>query len=307
MSARRPGAPTTSSGTRRTCSKSIRMTPSSAASATATGCSSRAAPARPTLRAQITDRVAPGVVYTTFHHPITQANVVTTDYSDWATNCPEYKVTAVQVSPSNGPTEWQEEYDELAASEPPHRRYRRSCGMTRMRDADGHGRIAPSGAITPQTAVTRSSPKKPRSRSPITATLCGDDGDAGRSRGFRLWFRLDRRLSSDRLRHRNLEIVEHDIAGIELRMWLAEIAAAALASGGGCRRPDRLWTLRHRKPGRSHARAAARVRDCAHSPPPTSARARGSPAAPGAQQSNPCGHAAASGETARGLSRCAKT
>ena len=39
----------------------------------------------------------------------TQANVVTTDYSDWATNCPEYKVTAVQVAPSNGPTDWQEE------------------------------------------------------------------------------------------------------------------------------------------------------------------------------------------------------
>ena len=49
------------------------------------------------LRAVITDRVAPGVVYTTFHHPGTQANVVTTDFSDWATNCPEYKVTAVQV------------------------------------------------------------------------------------------------------------------------------------------------------------------------------------------------------------------
>ncbi|MEO7027533.1 MAG: formate dehydrogenase subunit alpha [Caulobacteraceae bacterium] len=60
-----------------------------------------------TLRALITARVAPGVVYTTFHHPVTQANVVTTDYSDWATNCPEYKVTAVQVSPSNGPTDWQ--------------------------------------------------------------------------------------------------------------------------------------------------------------------------------------------------------
>jgi len=62
------------------------------------------------LRARITDRVAPGVVYTTFHHPNTQANVVTTDYSDWATNCPEYKVTAVQVVPSNGPTEWQSDY-----------------------------------------------------------------------------------------------------------------------------------------------------------------------------------------------------
>ncbi|MCX7899515.1 MAG: formate dehydrogenase subunit alpha, partial [Methylocystis sp.] len=68
-----------------------------------------------TLRAAITDRVAPGVVYTTFHHPMTQANVVTTDNSDWATNCPEYKVTAVQVSVSNGPTEWQEKYRELTA------------------------------------------------------------------------------------------------------------------------------------------------------------------------------------------------
>ena len=68
-----------------------------------------------TLRAKITDRVSPGVVYTTFHHPDTQANVITTDFSDWATNCPEYKVTAVQVSLSNGPTEWQEDYAAQAA------------------------------------------------------------------------------------------------------------------------------------------------------------------------------------------------
>ncbi|PTE16331.1 formate dehydrogenase subunit alpha [Pseudogemmobacter blasticus] len=68
-----------------------------------------------TLRAKITDRVSPGVVYTTFHHPDTQANVITTDFSDWATNCPEYKVTAVQVSPSNGPSEWQEDYAAQAA------------------------------------------------------------------------------------------------------------------------------------------------------------------------------------------------
>jgi formate dehydrogenase major subunit len=66
-----------------------------------------------TLRAIITERVAPGVVYTTFHHPGTQTNVVTTEYSDWATNCPEYKVTAVQVTPTNGPSDWQEEYEEL--------------------------------------------------------------------------------------------------------------------------------------------------------------------------------------------------
>ncbi len=65
------------------------------------------------LRATVTDRVAPGVVYTTFHHPATQANVVTTEYSDWATNCPEYKVTAVQISASNGPTDWQSDYEVL--------------------------------------------------------------------------------------------------------------------------------------------------------------------------------------------------
>ncbi len=67
-----------------------------------------------TLRLKVTDRVAPGVVYTTFHHPATQANVVTTEYSDWATNCPEYKVTAVQVGASNGPTDWQEDYEALS-------------------------------------------------------------------------------------------------------------------------------------------------------------------------------------------------
>ncbi len=67
-----------------------------------------------TLRVEVTDRVAPGVVYTTFHHPATQANVVTSDFSDWATNCPEYKVTAVQVTPSNGPSDWQRDYTELS-------------------------------------------------------------------------------------------------------------------------------------------------------------------------------------------------
>jgi len=61
------------------------------------------------LRAVISERMQPGVVYTTFHHARTGANVVTTDYSDWATNCPEYKVTAVQVSRTSGISEWQQE------------------------------------------------------------------------------------------------------------------------------------------------------------------------------------------------------
>ncbi len=62
------------------------------------------------LRATISERVQPGVVYTTFHHPESGANVITTDNSDWATNCPEYKVTAVQVSRVSQPSEWQREY-----------------------------------------------------------------------------------------------------------------------------------------------------------------------------------------------------
>ncbi len=59
------------------------------------------------LHAKITERVQPGIVYTTFHHAETGANVVTTDYSDWATNCPEYKVTAVQIRRTNHFSDWQ--------------------------------------------------------------------------------------------------------------------------------------------------------------------------------------------------------
>ena len=65
-----------------------------------------------TLRATVTERVVPGVVYTTFHHPDTGTNVVTTELSDWATNCPEYKVTAVEVRPANHRSEWQERFAE---------------------------------------------------------------------------------------------------------------------------------------------------------------------------------------------------
>ena len=52
-----------------------------------------------TLHAHVSERVPPGVCYTTFHHPDSAANVITTEFSDWATNCPEYKVTAVEVRP----------------------------------------------------------------------------------------------------------------------------------------------------------------------------------------------------------------
>jgi formate dehydrogenase major subunit len=78
------------------------------------------------LRAKIADRMQPGVVYTTFHFPGSGANVITTDNSDWATNCPEYKVTAVQVLKVSQPSAWQKRFqsfdqqqqDLLKAAEP---------------------------------------------------------------------------------------------------------------------------------------------------------------------------------------------
>jgi formate dehydrogenase major subunit len=65
------------------------------------------------LRATVSERMAPGVVYTTFHFPESGANVITTDSSDWATNCPEYKVTAVQVTKVAQPSEWQRGYGDF--------------------------------------------------------------------------------------------------------------------------------------------------------------------------------------------------
>jgi formate dehydrogenase major subunit len=46
-------------------------------------------------------------VYTTFHFPESGANIVTTENSDWATNCPEYKVTAVEVVRVSQPEAWE--------------------------------------------------------------------------------------------------------------------------------------------------------------------------------------------------------
>jgi formate dehydrogenase major subunit len=72
------------------------------------GISSRAG--QTVLRATVTDRMQPGVVYTTFHFPESGANVITTDSSDWATNCPEYKVTAVQLVKVMQPSQWQQDF-----------------------------------------------------------------------------------------------------------------------------------------------------------------------------------------------------
>ena len=69
------------------------------------------------LRAKVTDRVQPGVVYTTFHFPESGANVITTDNSDWATNCPEYKVTAVQATRVSQPSEWQKRFRDFTQTQ----------------------------------------------------------------------------------------------------------------------------------------------------------------------------------------------
>jgi formate dehydrogenase major subunit len=75
------------------------------------------------LRAKVSEKIAPGVVYTTFHFPETNANVVTTENSDWATNCPEYKVTAVEVVQVNQKDAWQKRAE--AESQLPHPRRRK--------------------------------------------------------------------------------------------------------------------------------------------------------------------------------------
>jgi formate dehydrogenase major subunit len=69
------------------------------------------------LRALVSARMQPGVVYTTFHFPESGANVVTTDSSDWATNCPEYKVTAVQVRRAERSSEWQADHERFVQSQ----------------------------------------------------------------------------------------------------------------------------------------------------------------------------------------------
>jgi formate dehydrogenase major subunit len=69
------------------------------------------------LRADVTERVQPGVVYTTFHFPESGANVVTTDSTDWATDCPEYKVTAIQARRVTEPSRWQEHWTDFSETQ----------------------------------------------------------------------------------------------------------------------------------------------------------------------------------------------
>ncbi len=56
-----------------------------------------------TLKAKISRRVMPGLVATTFHFPEYRTNILTSEYSDWSTETPEYKVTAVSVKKTSEP------------------------------------------------------------------------------------------------------------------------------------------------------------------------------------------------------------
>ena len=60
----------------------------------------------------ITERVQPGVVYTTFHHPETRRQRGHHRLLRLGDQLPEYKVTAVQVRRTNGPSDWQEQFEE---------------------------------------------------------------------------------------------------------------------------------------------------------------------------------------------------
>jgi len=141
-----------------------------------------------TLRAQITDRVAPGVVYTTFHHPDTQANVVTTDYSDWADQLPRIQVHGGAGVAVQRPHRLAGRLQRILQTEPPYRDQRSggmaACGKLFSQHRNRNGwdtRQTPPTNWSPwRTRSGRSSPPSPRStcrrRSPI---ICGNSGTPG--------------------------------------------------------------------------------------------------------------------------------
>jgi formate dehydrogenase major subunit len=145
------------------------------------------------LHAKVSERMQPGVVYTTFHHPNSGANVVTTENSDWATNCPEYKVTAVQIRRTNHYSEWQERDREegvarrriagaeVHAAECGSRRGFRAGARLRLRSRRLRARPAP------RDRRRDADPARVRRRA-----FRRDDGDAARPQGFRRRLRPDR-------------------------------------------------------------------------------------------------------------------
>ena len=127
------------------------------------------------MRALVTERVQPGVVYTTFHFPESGANVVTTENSDWATNCPEYKVTAVQVIKVTQPALWQQRFREISAAAT-HPEKRRSCrsnlrSQRRPLNCRAFAKSAWS-ASTSAPSSSRLTTSRRNVRSPFIITVC---------------------------------------------------------------------------------------------------------------------------------------
>ena len=191
------------SGTTRTCSRSIPFDAESRGVRDGDLVSLQSRVGEIALHAQISERMQPGVVYTTFHHPNTGANVVTTEYSDWATNCPEYKVTAVQVRRTNHYSEWQEQRPRGRILAAPHRGEARRCRrVTRpalVRRAARASTATTHGAVGRLSARETSPSETPIEYRVRRRAVRGDDGDARRSRGFR------DRLRADRGDHRDAE------------------------------------------------------------------------------------------------------
>ena len=180
--------------------------------------------------------------------PDTQANVITTDYSDWATNCPEYKVTAVQVSPSNGPSRWQEDYERAQ----PHRA---GASLRRSRPRSSLMR-EPTAAVA--TTIWRRSGVTDGERTIPEETAVAFTYDGGSYavmmatprdlEDFALGFSFTEGVISSPADIKQLEIVEHesgdraaDVAGRAARRSAERAPPLS-------RRSDRLRALRHRQP-----------------------------------------------------------
>ncbi len=203
------------------------------------------------MHAKISERMQPGVVYTTFHFPFSGANVITTENSDWATNCPEYKVTAVQVTRVTQPSDWQKRYRAFSERQ---QELLDDASVAKI-TATSRCRKAQSRAMSIVIAGRRRArarrggggdPGRVRLQ---RALACGHDGIAARSAGLRA------RLLAERGDHRRCDAIRigrsrrgagrHRVARGDSR------AQGRIARGSRARthRPHRLRPLRRADAG----------------------------------------------------------
>ena len=222
----------------------------------------------------------PGVVYTTFHHPGSGANVVTTDNSDWATNCPEYKVTAVQVRRTNHYSDWQErDREEDVSLRRIWERCARCRGMRRPIAASHRAarhRLRVDGDELAHARVRRSA--RSRTEIPVEIVFGGAPfavmmATPARPRRFRLRLRADRRASiarADEIRAVEVELAAPRASRVDVALTPGRMRAH-LARRRALAGPHRLRRLRRRGP-RSNCRRRAARRPRPPSAPRRSAR-----------------------------------